>query len=309
MDDMLTVGITTRDRPTSVVRCVRSLAPAMDLITEIVVFDDGSIEPAERVLRADLPAPVGQALRVTRPDQHVGYIVGRNRIVRQARGGIVLLLDDDTQLLGRDSIEQGLRALRASGEVAAVAFAQAEADGRPWDAALQAAPVDYPCYVPSFIGFAHMVRRDVFIALGGYRPSFYFYGEEKEFCLRLIDAGHAVVYLPGARIAHVPDAAGRSPSKYLRYLTRNDCLGAILHDPWHRLAWTLPGRLALYFRMRRRWHIHDPGGFRWVVRELVTALPGAWRDRRPVGARTLRRWRRLRREWPAFGVEGTPLAP
>jgi hypothetical protein len=42
--------------------------------------------------------------------------------------------------------------------------------------------------VASFIGFAHLVRRDVFLALGGYREDFVYLGEEKEFCLRLLDA-------------------------------------------------------------------------------------------------------------------------
>ena len=92
------------------------------------------------------------------------------------------------------------------------------------------------CYVPSFIGFAHLVRRETFVAIGGYRESFEFYGEEKDYCRRLIDAGFRTVYLPDALVMHEPDQAGRSKQRYLRYVTRNDCLNALYNDPLSRLV-------------------------------------------------------------------------
>ena len=61
---------------------------------------------------------------------------------------------------------------------------------------------------PCFIGFAHLLRRSLFIEMEGYRSLFKFYGEEKEYCLRLLDRGISVVYLPKARIAHLPDPSG-----------------------------------------------------------------------------------------------------
>ena len=63
-----------------------------------------------------------------------------------------------------------------------------------------------------------------FPEIGGYRESFGFYGEEKDLCLRLLDAGYVTVYLPEALVAHVPDDSGRSQQRYLRFVSRNDCL-------------------------------------------------------------------------------------
>jgi GT2 family glycosyltransferase len=159
---------------------------------------------------------------------------------------------------------------------------------------MQPSPGDDPCVVPSFIGFAHLLRRDLFLRLGGYREAFVFYGEEKEFCLRLIDAGHATVYLPDALVSHLPDAATRSRTRYLRFVSRNDCLNALYNDPFARMLWMVPARFALYFRMRRGWKIDDPGGAWWIAREIVRLLPRVWRERRPVSRATLDRWRSLR---------------
>ena len=164
-----------------------------------------------------------------------------------------------------------------------------------------------PSVVPSFIGFAHMIRRDRFLALGGYREVFVFYGEEKEFCLRLLDAGSHTVYLPQAPpVAHVIDPNSRDRRRYLRFVARNDCFNTLLNDPFTRMLWMLPARFALYFRMRHRWRIRDPWGALWLLREIVTHLPAILRARRPVSRGTLAAWRALNVESRAYHA---PLEP
>src|SRR5262245_6796450 len=122
----LTVGITTRNRPAALRTCLASLSIIHALDPEVLVFDDGSDPPATAVM-AESP----RAVRVIRDGSAPGYIVARNRLVSEAQGEFVLLLDDDTRLLAADSIESAVAVLRADPRVAAVAFAQAEEDGRP----------------------------------------------------------------------------------------------------------------------------------------------------------------------------------
>lgn len=295
MTPRLTIGITTRNRPQALETCLRSLDALDALAPEILLFDDGSDPPAST---AASPLDV----RVLRDPASPGYIVGRNRLVREAAAPFVLLLDDDTRILPDESVARALAVLERDPQAAAVAFAQAEADGRPWPETMQAARVDYACVVPSFIGFAHLVRRDVFLRLRGYREDFIFYGEEKDFCLRLIDAGYRTVYLPDARVSHLPDAGGRSLTRYLRFVARNDCLTALYNDPFPRVLWTLPGRFFLYFRMRRGWRVDDPWGWWWLAREVagVASRPGFART--PVSRATVRRWRALRLAPPRYDV-------
>lgn len=304
----ITVGVTTRDRPEALERCLRSLAFVSHLSPQVLVFDDASSVPVHDLVAAwNLPL----AVRVLRDGRAPGYIAGRNRLVREASAPLVLLMDDDAALIGGEAVGSGVEVLRGDARVAAVAFAQCDRQGARWDDAMQPAPGRAACYVPSFIGFAHLVRREVFVALGGYRESFEFYGEEKDFCLRLIDAGYRTIYLPGAMVIHEPDRAGRSPQRYLRYVTRNDCLNALYNDPLRRLAWVLPARLALYFRMRRAWNVADPWGWAWILRALFRCTGSVVRERKPVSRQTVRTWKQLRRltepyEPPDPGVNPEP---
>lgn len=292
MSRVLSVGITSRNRPDALTACLASLSAIAHLDPEVLVFDDGS----QPEVRANA--------RVIRDPRSPGYIVGRNRLVREASGEFVLLMDDDARLIDAAAIDRAIEVLRRDAAVGAVAFAQAEADGRPWPAAMQPSPAQVPSLVPSFIGFAHMIRRDRFLSLGGYREAFGFYGEEKEFCLRLLDAGQHTVYLPDALVAHVVDPNSRDRKRYLRFVARNDCLNSLLNDPLTRLAWMLPARYGLYFRMRRGWKIHDPWGGIWLLREIAAHLPEVWKARRPVSRGTLKEWRALRSGQRAYQPDG-----
>ena len=294
----LTVGVTTRNRCESLERCLRSLGRLHALRPEILVFDDAS-EDEEAAPRA-LAECLGRG-RVMRDPGHVGYIVGRNRLVREAGAPFVLLMDDDAALLEVAAIERALAVLEADPSVIAVGFAQAEADGRAWPARMQPSPLTSAATVRSFIGFAHIVRREAFLGLGGYREELVFYGEEKEFCLRALDCGWRVVYLPEALVSHVPDQRGRDPRRYVRRVILNDCLSALFNEPWPAAAVSVPVRLARFRRMASQLDSGDPDGIRWILGQLTASRRVIRRLRRPVGWRTLGLW------W-SIG-QGRPYAP
>jgi len=116
----LTIGITTRNRPVALRRCLESItrvlggsaalprlpgsrAPGPPDI-EVLVFDDNSDAPVPEQLAGALPANA----RVIRDERGVGYIAGRNALVRSARHELVLLLDDDAVMLQAGAIEKAV---------------------------------------------------------------------------------------------------------------------------------------------------------------------------------------------------------
>jgi GT2 family glycosyltransferase len=302
----LTVGICTRDRHTSLLRCLRSLRHAEELIDRVVVVDDASAAPVEPAIRAapsgDLPA----RLEVIRADAPIGLSAGRNRVAKVATTPFVLYLDDDAALLSRDAVAQAVAVMRADATVAGVAFAQSDAEGRLYPPGAQPSPATEPSVVRSFIGFAHLVRRDVLLAAGGYRELLGIMGEERELSFRLLDAGYRIVYLPGAPVAHLADPAGRDIPTYLHQTVRNDALAGLLNEPLPVALGMLPVRLWRYFPMRRHWGGEDPGGFRRIVRALADALPRVRAERRAVRWSTLRAWRDLAQSPPYRGPGQAP---
>ncbi len=296
----ISVGIASHGRPQSLARCIASLAVIDDLLDEIIVIDDGSLEPLEPLVRSALGQHEQAKLRVLRFDPGAGLARARSEAVFQAHSPLVLNLDDDAVLVSADAVHLARRTMAADSTILAVAFAQAQADGTPWPAGAQPAPVDYPCYVASFIGFAHLVRQDAFVTLGGFRQQLIINGEERELCLRALDAGWHVVYLPEARVAHLADPAGRDVRRYLHLTVRNGVLSSIYNDPLPLLVVRVPMRLRAYFSMRRGTKVHDPNGFRtilgWIARDLRAALA----QRHAVRWSTIREWRRLTRESPPY---------
>jgi len=168
---------------------------------------------------------------------------------------------------------------------------------------MQPSPSQRACYVPTYIGFAALLRKATFVSLGGYHERFVHHGEEKDYCLRLLDAGYRVVYLPDARIAHCQDPSGRDGIKYLRYYMRNDCLGAVYNYPWPLALATIARRL-LHYRKTGRSHmgLEDPEGRKWLARELRRNLPAILRERHAVAWRTILEWQRLKKA-PGYGLE------
>jgi GT2 family glycosyltransferase len=295
----ITIGITTRNRPQALRRCLASLALLRD-VDAVLVFDDASEVPVAFVGLAG-----GAAVRVIRDERNVGYIAGRNRLVSEATTPFVLLLDDDAAVLEAGAVERACAVLERDPQVGAVAFAQAEADGRPWPAWMQPGRSSIPAVVPAFIGFAHLLRRDLFLSLGGYREGLVFYGEEKDYCVRLLDAGYRVVFLPDALVAHVVDRAGRSESRYVRYAIRNDLLTSLHTEPLALVLAGFPVRLWRYTRMAKGIPGGDRGGLMWILREIWRALPEVRRTRRPVAWSTIRSWRRLARQSVPYAGEAS----
>jgi GT2 family glycosyltransferase len=298
-DAPLTVGITTRNRPESLARCLQSLALLGDLVGRIIVVDDTSDMPLDGAFDTLAPEVAAKLDLVVQTSQQ-GYIVARNTIVKLASSPYVLMLDDDTYVIDPAPFRTIVERLGRNPSIGAVACAQAMADGTAWAPFTQPSLASSDCYIPSFIGFAHIVRRDVFLALGGYREEFHYFGEEKEFCLRLLDKGYRVLYMPAALVAHVPDLASRNRAKHLRYIVRNDCLGALYNEPLPLAVGSLPIRIARYLRMRRGGNVVDPGGVWWILAGVAGALPGIVRKRKAVSWASIKQWRRLRRTPEAF---------
>ena len=300
MSRPVTVSITTRNRPAALDRCLRSLVLAVDHFDAVIVVDDASAPPVDAVAVRAHASTLGVPIDLVRLDTHTGTTAAKNMAARRAGARYLLSLDDDAFLVSGEAVARAVALLDRDESIAAVAFAQADEHAARRQPSQQPAAGDVACYVPAFVGFGCLIRRDRLLEVGGYRDVFVIHGEERELCLRWLDRGWRVVYLPDAPVAHVADRGNRDARSYVRHVIRNDCLNALYNEPAPRALFSVPIRLLNFRRMAAGIPGGDPQGLRWIVRELWSRWPTVRRDRRPVRWRTLGEWRRLRDSAPRY---------
>jgi GT2 family glycosyltransferase len=123
--------------------------------------------------------------------------------------------------------------------------------------------------VLGFLSCAVMMRREAFLAAGGFQPRLFVYGEEALLAMDLAAAGWQLSYVPELTVRHFPEPAGRDVRARRRTETRNRVLTALLRRPPAVVARTVAGALR-----------SNPSGVAGVLRHLPWAL--RHRDRLPA---------------------------
>lgn len=205
---------------------------------ETIVVDNGALEDATAHFKSCLPS-----VRVIVSKENLGFAGGNNLGIRQAKGEVVFLINNDT-LVGDGLIEHLVERLQQPG-VGAVspkihyfdepgviqyagfsqvnpltgrnqAIGQGEQDRGQHDVARK---------VPYAHGAALMIRRAVLDKVGLMPEVFFLYYEELDWCEQIRRAGFEIWYEPAATILHKESVStGKSSPLKTEYLTRNRIL-------------------------------------------------------------------------------------
>jgi len=221
------IVITSRNRRADVLRAVASCMAQENVNLEVLVYDDASEDGTAAAVREAWPQ-----CRVFESSERSGYIVNRNRGFRDSGSGVVFSLDDDAYFSAKDTVARVVARFTEDDTIGAVAIPYVEPLNRRSLSSL-ARPFGEPAgaELRSYVGCAHAVRRDVALALGGYRDFFVHQHEEREFCLRLRAAGWRVVYGDGEPIVHMV-SPNRDQERVTRFGGRNQILTEFLNAPF-----------------------------------------------------------------------------
>ena len=281
-----TIVITTKDRRDDLREALRT-AVAQTAAVEVLVIDDGSSDGTSEMVREEFPQ-----VRLERSERSLGLVEQRNRAARLASAPVLVSIDDDARLVSERTVEQTLRDFDHP-RIGAVAIPFLDVRQSPDPRQVAPDPEDRWC-TNVYVGTAHALRRDVFLALGGYRGEFRHMAEEYDLCLRLYGAGH-VVRLGRADLLHHLESPKRDQTRNIVLGRRNDLLGAWHNVPMPYLAGRAAKVLAASAAMAWRWRA--PGDVaRGVWEALGLIARGATREPVPRGA--YRVDRRLRHSGP-----------
>jgi GT2 family glycosyltransferase len=272
----------TRDRAEIVSKSILSALSQQDCSVRVAVIDDGSAD-ATSELSKQFPSVAWERWSRSR-----GYLAARNHLMESASEDYFVSLDDDAWFLEGDEIAMAIRAMGEDPKVGAVAFDILSPD-RP-----NSVPRDKPRPAAPYFGCGHVLRLSAVRAVGLYEESPGGYGgEEKDYCLRMMDVGYKTIQLPGVHVWHHKTPLARELSAQYRSGVSNDLALTFRRTPLVALPLALPLKFLQHFgfALRRGWLGPCFAGFRL----FFVYFPKLLRSRRAVKIGTLLAYMRLSR--------------
>jgi len=278
ISDQIGIGITTKNRWQDLTETLSQISPELQQC-QVIVIDDGSSEPAPLELVQRFPWA-----HFERSETSLGLIAQRNRLAQKLTAPFYLSIDDDSYPISGD-LGAAATWLGEHPDVVALAFRVVEGNTAEPEGAELAPP--YP--VRFYIGCAHLLRREAFLRLGGYREELQHMCEEFEFAVRAWKNGLTVYGYPGVCVRHHGSQAGRNGDRLNRLLTRNDLWIAAWHYPLDRFVLSFLNALPRTLR-----HPDHQKYWRSVIRgygEAIWTLPTVLRKRAPLSSAQQKAWR------------------
>lgn len=215
------------------VESVIACPPSLEF--EVVVVDNASADDSVAMLRASKLAREltdSGRLRIVENSENRGFGQANNQAFALTDTPFLLLLNPDAEVT-QDSIDKLLATVRGGTRVGAAGPKILNADGSLQISAWRNPPAAWEILlsqlklylllprrfrgelllgghwdhnrerpVPMLSGAAILVRRTVIEAVGGFDERFHMYGEDNEWCLRIVRAGWQLIFQPSAVILH-----------------------------------------------------------------------------------------------------------
>jgi N-acetylglucosaminyl-diphospho-decaprenol L-rhamnosyltransferase len=212
--------------------CLQSVqATAGDIVSEVIVVDNGSSDGSQAMLAERFPD-----VRLLQNAENVGFARACNQGVNASSGQYALLLNSDAVLT--DTAAQSMVALANQQLHAGVVGAQL----RNPDGTFQASYTPFPTLLQELLilsgigrivygrwypsrgpeedsgpqrvdyveGACLLVRREAFDKVGGLDEQYFMYAEEVDLCYEMNRHGWEVWYHPDAKVIHIAGASSRN---------------------------------------------------------------------------------------------------
>ena len=295
----VSIIIPTRDRPELLAACLGSIRDHTDYPQlEILVVDNDSSDPAAVAVIDQ--AATRENVQVLRHPGDFNFASMNNRAAASARGEFLVLLNNDTEVMSANWLNQliSLASLRGVGAVgpqlrypdgrvqhAGLVGLGANGTGHAFvaadpDVVETSGLLDHTREVLAVTGACLAISKQTYWSVGGLNEDLIPNDSgDVDLCLRLRAAGFVNVYCPAAVLLH-RESVSRGPSflgferNYLKQMWAND----ILNDPYRN------GNLEATNRMRPDPHfpvpdIPEPLAGQWLTAGAVPADPPVARTR------------------------------
>jgi GT2 family glycosyltransferase len=321
----VSIMITTRNRATDLRRTCQVLREFNPVPLEILITADGCTDNTVEMLKAEMLENRSQKSEVRsqkvgseKPDRTTtdegtlsnaetlkagmenvklivnetgrGSVASRDRMMREAKGDLVLALDDDSYPEQLDCIRRIVPLFEQNPKLAILHFPQ-RTDEYP--ETLTQTDFGPARLTRSFANSGAVLRRSIYLQLPGFETKFFHMYEEPDYALQCVGAGYEVYYSPVVTIRHHWSGQTRSEIRNHHRHSRNELWSVLLRCPFPQCLGLAAYRVFSQFRYACK------RGLSWVVREPVwwsQAMGGikyCLRKRSSIPWPQYRRWLRL----------------
>ena len=199
---------------------------------EIIVVDNASVDGSQEMVRTKYPS-----VMLVENEANLGFSAANNRGTAVASGEYILFLNSDTQV-DSDALIKPYHYLCTHPAVGALTVRLVYPNGRrdpdnhrgfptPWNALCHFGGLSrlFPTiprfnqYYQSYKDFSQIHAVDVIAGsymmmptalccqLNGWDETYFFYGEDIDFCYRIYQAGYQIIYYPHVKVLHYKGAS------------------------------------------------------------------------------------------------------
>jgi GT2 family glycosyltransferase len=263
LSKLVSIGITTKNRWQDLENTLNKIREANLVELPIIIIDDGS----DISCPFDITAFSFEKLKIQRFDRSRGLIVRRNQIAQTIETKYHLSLDDDSYPVAGSLID-AVEFAETCSDLFCLSFPIYNPVQNRYE---NSSSQQQPHRVRSFVGCGHLLHRERFLQLSGYRQELIHQGEEMEIAARAFQSGLSCYHFPDFLIHHTASNEGRNWWRMDFYGSRNN----VLWNDWFvpeelkliKQMRTLLSRLLLSFKVRRLSLLEgELAGFREIIR-------------------------------------------
>jgi O-antigen biosynthesis protein len=265
---LVSILIPNKDHADVLKRCLDSLAKSSYANYEVVIIENGSTQPETQRYYESLKASPN--IRIVPWTKPFNYAAVNNFAAHQARGELVLFLNNDIEAINPDWLEELVKLAIQPG-VGAVGAKLYYADDTiqhagivvgmggvaghghlnyPREAAGHMQRLQYTQNVAAVTGACLLMKKAVFNEIGGFDEGFVLAFNDVDLCLQVLKHGYRVVWTPGAELYHLESKTRGpedTPEKEARFKREYD----LFHNKWGEFLRNGDPYYSKHFRLDR----------------------------------------------------------
>src|SRR5258705_1994533 len=220
----VSVMITTRGRIDDLRRTYRVLQELSPQPLEVLITMDGCTTDVVEAVKAELPEA-----RLFVNQVGLGSVASRDRMMREARGDLVLALDDDSYPEQLDCISRIVPFFEQRPKLAVLNFPQRTDE---YSETLMQTDFGPERLTRTFPNSGAVLRRSTYLQLPGFESHFFHAYEEPDYALQCVAAGYDVLFSPVITIRHHYSSQARDEIRIHHRHARNELWSTILRCPF-----------------------------------------------------------------------------